>query len=115
MPVPFNLNGEACQTSTAKTKLMMKDADKKRLLHEMLFARRFEERCYEAYVERNLSLAAMVAEGMDRGVVEQVVGLIDRSEYKRRQAAPGIKITSKAFGIGRRYPIVADYRGLHKG
>ena len=43
-----------------------------------------------------------------------VVELIDRAEYKRRQAAPGIKITAKAFGIGRRYPIVADYRGLHK-
>ena len=41
--------------------------------------------------------------------------LIDRSEYKRRQAAPGIKITSKAFGVGRRYPIAADYRSLHPG
>ena len=66
----------------------------------------------EGYVERNLSVAELVAEGIDREVVEQVVGLIDRAEYKRRQAAPGIKITAKAFGIGRRYPIVADYRGL---
>ena len=71
------------------------------------------DRVVEGYVERNLSVAELVAEGIDREVVEQVVGLIDRSEYKRRQAAPGIRITSKAFGIGRRYPIVADYRGLH--
>jgi len=72
------------------------------------------DRVVEGYVERNLSVAELVAEGIDREVVEQVVGLIDRSEYKRRQAAPGIRITSKAFGIGRRYPIVADYRGLHE-
>jgi hypothetical protein len=37
------------------------------------------------------------------------VSLIDRNEYKRRQAAPGLKITTKAFGVGRRYPIAADY------
>ena len=72
------------------------------------------DRVVEGYVERNLSVTELVAEGNDREVVEQVVELIDRSEYKRRQAAPGIKITSKAFGIGRRYPIVADYRGLHE-
>jgi len=72
------------------------------------------DRVVEGYVERNLSLAQLVAEGNDRDVVDQVVSLIDRAEYKRRQAAPGIKITAKAFGIGRRYPIVADYRGLHK-
>ncbi len=73
------------------------------------------DRVVEGYVERNLSLEQLVAEGIAREVVEQVVGLIDRTEYKRRQAAPGIKITAKAFGIGRRYPIVADYRGLHEG
>lgn len=72
------------------------------------------DRVVEGYVERNLSVSELVAEGNHREVVELVVGLIDRSEYKRRQAAPGIKITAKAFGIGRRYPIVADYRGLHE-
>lgn len=72
------------------------------------------DRVVEGYVERHLSVAELIAEGIDREAVEQVVGLIDRAEYKRRQAAPGIKITSKAFGIGRRYPIVADYRGLHR-
>jgi NAD+ synthase (glutamine-hydrolysing) len=72
------------------------------------------DRVVEGYVERNLSVERLVAGGIDRAVVEQVVALIDRAEYKRRQAAPGIKITAKAFGIGRRYPIVADYRGLHE-
>jgi NAD+ synthetase len=70
------------------------------------------DRVVEGYVEHRLSVAQIVAQGLDRAVVEQVVQLIDGSEFKRRQAAPGIKITSKAFGVGRRYPIVADYRGL---
>jgi len=73
------------------------------------------DRVVEGYVERNLSVEQLVAEGIGLEVVEQVVGLIDRSEFKRRQAAPGIKITAKAFGVGRRYPIVADYKGLHEG
>ena len=38
--------------------------------------------------------------------------LIDRNEYKRRQAAPGLKVTTKAFGVGRRYPVAADYRSV---
>jgi NAD+ synthetase len=71
------------------------------------------DRVVEGYVERNRSVDQLAEEGLNREVVQHVVGLIDRAEYKRRQAAPGIKITSKAFGIGRRYPIVADYRGLH--
>jgi NAD+ synthase (glutamine-hydrolysing) len=71
------------------------------------------DRVVAGYVERNLSVDELVAAGIDRAVVEQVVALIDGCEYKRRQAAPGIKITAKAFGMGRRYPIVADYRGLH--
>jgi NAD+ synthetase len=73
------------------------------------------DRVLELYVERHLSPAEIVDAGLDPGVVDQVVRLIDRSEYKRRQAAPGIKITSKAFGVGRRYPIAADYRCLHPG
>jgi len=71
------------------------------------------DRILEAYVERNLSVAAMVAEGLPADTVREVVRLIDRNEYKRRQAAPGLKITSKAFGVGRRFPIAADYRILH--
>jgi NAD+ synthetase len=66
----------------------------------------------EAYVERQLDVDAITELGVDRSTVADVVRRIDLSEYKRRQAAPGIKISSKAFGVGRRYPIAADYRGL---
>ncbi len=51
----------------------------------------------------------IIAEGLDPDAVRQVVRLITGNEYKRRQAAPGIKITAKAFGVGRRYPIAAKY------
>jgi NAD+ synthase (glutamine-hydrolysing) len=63
-----------------------------------------------AYVERHLDPAAIVKLGFDPAVVADVIRRIDTSEYKRRQAAPGIKISSKAFGVGRRYPIAAEYR-----
>ena len=63
----------------------------------------------EAYVERHQDPAAIVQLGLDPAVVADIVRRIDRSEYKRRQAAPGIKISSKAFGVGRRYPIAAEY------
>jgi NAD+ synthetase len=66
----------------------------------------------EAYIERDLDLSAIVASGIDRAVAESIIARIDRNEYKRRQAAPGLKITLKAFGVGRRYPIAADYRAL---
>ncbi len=72
------------------------------------------DRIVEAYVEHNRSVDDMVAEGLSREVVTEVVLMIDRNEYKRRQAAPGIRITSKAFGSGRRYPIAAVYRDLHE-
>ena len=60
-------------------------------------------------MERNLDIDGITALGIDRSIAVRVVSLIDRNEYKRRQAAPGLKITSKAFGVGRRYPIAADY------
>jgi NAD+ synthetase len=69
----------------------------------------------EAYVERHLDIEAIVQTGLDPAVVADVVRKIDASEYKRRQAAPGIKISSKAFGVGRRYPIAADYRNMIAG
>ncbi len=59
----------------------------------------------EAVVEKNLSSDEIVAQGHDPDVVEDVLRRIASSEYKRRQAPPGLKITSKAFGYGRRYPI----------
>ena len=72
------------------------------------------DRVLEGWVEERLSTAQLVAEGLDPAVVERIVRLIDGAEFKRRQAAPGIKISPKAFGIGRRYPIVADYSSLHR-
>jgi len=63
----------------------------------------------EAYVERDLSVDATVALGFDRGTVERVARLVDRSEYKRKQAPVGLKVTSRAFGTGRRMPIAASY------
>jgi NAD+ synthetase len=70
------------------------------------------DRIVEAYVERNEDVDAMTASGIDHATALRVVSLIDRNEYKRRQAAPGLKITSKAFGVGRRYPVAADYRSV---
>jgi len=66
----------------------------------------------QAYVEEHLDVEAIVARGFERAVVVEVIRLIDQSEYKRRQAAPGIKISSTAFGVGRRFPIAADYGPL---
>ena len=60
----------------------------------------------EEYVERDRSPADLLAMGFDEKVVRQVVGLVDRSEYKRRQAPPGVRITPRAFGKDRRLPIV---------
>ncbi|MHB1345195.1 MAG: NAD+ synthase [Thermoleophilia bacterium] len=69
------------------------------------------DRIIEAYVVHDRSVAAMVTSGLDRAEVERVVGMIDRNEYKRRQAAPGVRITLKAFGKDRRLPITNRYRG----
>jgi NAD+ synthetase len=73
------------------------------------------DRVVEQYVEHSRSADEIIADGLDRAAVEQVVRLVNRTEFKRRQAAPGIKITGKAFGIGRRYPIAANYRDLARG
>jgi NAD+ synthase (glutamine-hydrolysing) len=65
----------------------------------------------ELYVERDMPPDAIVQQGHDRATVERVVRMVDRSEYKRRQAPPGVKITIKAFGRDRRLPITNGYRG----
>ena len=64
----------------------------------------------EAYVVQCRSAAEIIAGGFDEATVKRVVRLIDLNEYKRRQAAPGLKVTSKAFGVGRRVPIAQRYR-----
>ena len=66
----------------------------------------------KAYVEEDRSVEEMVEMGFDRQTVLRVVGLVDRSEYKRRQAPVGIKITHRGLGKDRRMPITNKYRGL---
>mgnify|MGYP000349244892 CR=1 FL=1 len=63
-----------------------------------------------AYVEDDMSPVEIVALGFDETVVREVIRLVDRNEYKRRQAAPGVKITPRAFGKDRRLPITNRYR-----
>ena len=65
----------------------------------------------EAYVEDDRSLAEIVASGHDEAIARRVIDLINRNEYKRRQAAPGVKITPRAFGRDRRLPLASRYRG----
>ena len=61
------------------------------------------------YVDEGLSMDQIVAAGHDRKTVEWVIQAVNRNEYKRRQAAPGLKVTSRAFGTGWRMPIAARY------
>jgi len=63
------------------------------------------------YVEDNLSAAEIVAQGFDEKTVRWVQRRVDLNEYKRAQAAPGLKVTSRAFGVGRRMPIAQGYVG----
>jgi NAD+ synthase (glutamine-hydrolysing) len=64
----------------------------------------------ERYMEQNQSIAQMIAAGFDADSVEKVTRLIKLNEYKRRQAPPGIKVTTRAFGRDWRYPITSQFR-----
>jgi len=64
----------------------------------------------QLYVEGDLGVDEIVGQGFDPSVVSRVARMVDRNEYKRRQAAPGVKITVKAFGKDRRLPITNRYR-----
>jgi NAD+ synthase (glutamine-hydrolysing) len=64
----------------------------------------------EEYVVRGRSMGEIVVMGFPEEAVKKVIRLIDLNEYKRRQAAPGLKVTTKAFGVGRRFPIAQRYR-----
>lgn len=64
----------------------------------------------DAYVERDLGSAQVIAEGFDPVLVERVIGLVDRAEYKRRQYPPGPKISRRNFGRDRRVPITNAWR-----
>jgi len=65
----------------------------------------------ERYVVENESINQIVGAGFDEQIVRRMARLIDLNEYKRRQAAPGLKVTSKAFGVGRRIPVAQSYKG----
>jgi NAD+ synthase (glutamine-hydrolysing) len=65
----------------------------------------------EEYVEHDRTLEELSADGFDKDVVERAVSMIDRAEYKRRQAPPGVKLRPKAFGRDRRTPITNHWRG----
>lgn len=63
----------------------------------------------DRYIRQAKSPTAIISEGFDEAVVRDVVRRVDRNEYKRQQAPPGLRVTSKAFGVGRRYPIAQRY------
>ena len=69
------------------------------------------DRILESYVERDQGREEMIAAGLPADIVDEVIRMVDRSEYKRRQAAPGIRITPKAFGRDRRLPITNRFGG----
>jgi NAD+ synthase (glutamine-hydrolysing) len=69
------------------------------------------DRVLEAYVEQDAGREEIVAAGIPANVVDEVIRLVDRSEYKRRQAPPGIRITPRAFGRDRRLPITNRFGG----
>jgi NAD+ synthase (glutamine-hydrolysing) len=63
----------------------------------------------QLYVEENLSGAEVIARGLEEKTVRWVQHRVDLNEYKRAQAAPGLKVTSRAFGLGRKMPIAQQY------
>ena len=67
----------------------------------------------DLYVVKNLGKAEIISSGFDAAVVNDVVNKINFSEYKRRQAAPGLKVSPRAFGMGRRIPIAQKFRTNH--
>jgi len=67
------------------------------------------DRILESYVVNEGSMEAMAKKGIRKEVAQEIVRKIDLSEYKRRQAAPGLKVTTKAFGVGRRVPIAQRF------
>ena len=68
------------------------------------------DRIIEAFVERDSSIEDIVGMGLDEAIVRRVVGMILVNEYKRRQAPPGVRISRRAFGRDRRYPISSGFR-----
>ena len=65
----------------------------------------------EGFVERDLTAGELVEAGHESALVDRIVGMVDRAEWKRRQAPPGVRVSPKAFGRDRRMPITNRYRG----
>jgi NAD+ synthase (glutamine-hydrolysing) len=65
----------------------------------------------QEYIEEDQDREQLIRRGLPEDVVDKVIALVDRAEYKRRQAPPGIKISPKAFGRDRRLPITNKFRG----
>ncbi len=64
----------------------------------------------QLYIEQDRSIADIIEMGFDAEVVKRVAWLVDINEYKRRQSPPGIRVTQKAFGKERRYPITSRFK-----
>ncbi len=67
------------------------------------------DKILELYVEKDQSVDTICAAGFDEATVKKIVKLVDRNEYKRRQAPPGVRVTSRAFGRDRRYPMTHGF------
>tara|TARA_R110002124_G_scaffold277621_4_gene449183 strand:- start:23402 stop:25132 length:1731 start_codon:yes stop_codon:yes gene_type:complete len=68
----------------------------------------------EYYLEHQLSREEIISKGFDEELVDRILRLVDINEHKRYQAAPGLKMSAKAFGVGRRWPIVQGWTGQEK-
>jgi NH3-dependent NAD+ synthetase len=67
------------------------------------------DRILRKYIEQQESVEQIAASGIDENVVQQIIRLVDYNEHKRFQAAPGLRVSIKAFGSGRRWPIVQGW------
>jgi len=106
-PSPVIPTGTLDRPPTAELKPDQKDED-------TLPPYRVLDPILQAYVEEDRSLDEIVAAGFDRATVARVVRMVDNSEFKRRQAPIGVKITPRAFGKDRRMPITNGYRNLEE-
>ncbi len=70
------------------------------------------DRLLTGYIEEGKCLAELMQQGFSREMLKDVISRVDRNEYKRNQAPPGLRVTSKAFGYGRRYPLAQGYTSV---
>jgi NAD+ synthase (glutamine-hydrolysing) len=68
----------------------------------------------KAYIEDNKAADEIIEMGFEPSIVKDVIRRVDRNEYKRHQSPPGLKVTTKSFGYGRRYPIAQKYQPLRE-